>query len=239
MDLTDPTGNVVLDMMAPEDRASLSPYLTTISVAKGEVLIRQFDIVETVHFPVSADLSNSLIFFDGRAVEATSVGRDGLSGLAAFLADAPIAWEVMVQTPGEVLAISADVLRRRVRASPDLLDLLLRVTHENQSQAAQTVACNTLHDTTQRLARWLLMVSDRTGRTVLELTQEGMAAQLGAQRTTINGAAQTLKRGRGVDFSRGLIVIRDRSALEAFACECYRAQRDRTSRFGLALPEPR
>lgn len=235
MPLTDQRGNVVLDSLSASDRAVLAPHLTELAVQKGEVLIHQYDQVKTVHFPISADLSNALLFSDGRSIETTAVGRDGITGLAAFLAEAPIAWTVICQIPGLVMAIDADLLRRQVKASPELMELLLRVTHDNQSQAAQTVACNTLHEVTQRLARWLLMVSDRTGRRVLELTQEGMAAQLGAQRTTINGAAQTLRAAKAITFSRGRLEIIDRAALERCACECYRAQSRRSVAYGLGL----
>lgn len=236
MPLPGRSGNIILDSLYSADREALGPHLSEVEVDRGAVLIRQGERVKTVHFPVSADLSNSLIFSDGRAIETTSVGRDGVSGLAAFLADAPIAWEVICQIPGKVLALDADTLRAQVRASPVLLDLLLRSTHDNQSEAAQTAACNALHDVTQRFARWLLMVSDRTGRTHIEVTQDNVAAQLGAQRTTINGAAQTLRSRKAISFSRGRLKIDSRAALEAVVCECYATHVERRATFGLGLP---
>lgn len=238
MPLTDQRGNIVLDSLTDADRAALAPHLTEMSVARGEVLIRQMEVVKTVHFPFTADLSNILLFGDGRMIETAAVGRDGVTGLAAFLADQPIAWAVVCQMPGLVMAIDADVLRRQARVSPPLMDLLLRVTHDNQSLAAQTLACNTLHEVTQRLARWLLMASDRTGRRSLELTQEGIAGHLGAQRTTINAAAQTLRTANAISFSRGRLEITDRKALERAACECYRAQARRSEAYGLKLTPP-
>ena len=68
--------------------------------------------------PVSGDyvLGTKVSFLsDGRALEATSVGRDGLSGLAAVLAETPIAWDVVCQTAGTVLDLDVDVLRARFR----------------------------------------------------------------------------------------------------------------------------
>lgn len=238
MPVNAPHGNVVLQSLLPADHDALAPHLAEVAVHKGQILIQQFDEVEVVHFPVSAYLSNSLLFEDGQVVETTAVGRDGLSGLAAFLAETPIGWAVICQLPGVVLQMDADVLRRRAEVSPPLRNLLLRVTHENQSQAAQTVACNALHDITQRLARWLLSVSDRTGRRVLEVTQEGIAAQFGAQRTTINASAQTLRKAGAIAFRRGRLEIVDRAALEQAACECYRAQADRADAYGLRLTAP-
>lgn len=228
------SGNIILESMAAADREALAPHLSELAIQRGATLIRQGERVTTVHFPVSADLSNSLTLSDGRTIETTSVGRDGVSSLSAFLADAAVPCEVVCLIPGLVVAVEAEVLRRQAKASPALADLLLRSCHESHSQAVQTAACNALHDVTQRLARWLLMVADRTGATRMEMTQENVAAQLGAQRTTINAAAQTL-RGRGaISFTRGQLRIDDRSALEAVACECYAAHLERRAALGLA-----
>lgn len=228
------SGNLLLDAMSAQDRAALWPHLTEVEVAKGAILIKQGADVTQVHFPITADLSNSILFSDGRAAETTSIGRDGMSGLAAFLARAPIAWEVQVQTAGVVLLMPADRLRARVRESEGLLRLLLLETHDNQSQAAQTAACNSLHDIPQRLARWLLMISDRTGRQELVLTQQDLAAMLGAQRSTVNIVANQLRALGAIKYSRAHIQITDRARLEQAACECYRLQRRRSE--GLALP---
>ena len=228
------SGNIILESMTAADREALSPHLSELAVKRGAILIRQGERVKTVHFPVSADLSNLLTLSDGRMIETTSVGRDGVSGLSAFLADAPITWEVVCQVPGLVVAIEAEVLRTQTRASQTLVDLLLRSSHESQSQAAQMAACNALHDVTQRFARWLLMVADRTSATTLEVTQENVAAQLGAQRTTINAAAQSLRSRGAISFTRGRLRVENRTALEATACECYAAHVERRATLGLA-----
>jgi len=232
---SDPTGNWVVDRMAAEDWEALRPHLTRVQVAKGDTLIRQGSAVETVHFPVTADLSNIVAFSDGRMLETSSVGRDGVSGLAAFLADAPIAWEVEVQTPGELLQISADRLRRRVLESPPLLHQLLLVAHDVQSQAAQVAACNALHEVTPRLARWLLTLADRTQQSELAVTQQDMAALLGTQRTSINASASILRDAGAVRYRRGRVTIVDHGLLEGQACECYAVQRMRTAALGLPV----
>lgn len=230
------TGNWVIDRMTAEDWEALRPHLARVRVAKGDTLIRQGSEVQTVHFPITADLSNIVAFSDGRLLETSSVGRDGVSGLAAFLADAPIAWEVEVQTPGEVLQISADRLRRRVMESPTLLRQLLLVTHDTQSQAAQVAACNALHEVTPRLARWLLTLADRTERSELAVTQQDMAAMLGTQRTSVNAAAAMLRDAGAVRYRRGRLTILDHALLEDQACECYSVQRMRTAALGLPVP---
>lgn len=226
--------NRVLGAMAPDDLRALALHLRPVSLSKGEVLIAQGASVDFVHFPTSAVLGNALILGDGSAVETATIGSESVSGLAAFLAGAPIAWEVTVQAPGHAWVLGADRLRRRVEESRALLQLLLRVTYDAQRQAAQTAACNAEHDADERLAKWLLLIADRTGDAVISLTQQEVAALLGAERTTINSALGRLRDAGGVKLRRGGVEIIDRPALEAVACECYAAQRMWSGRLGLS-----
>jgi Crp-like helix-turn-helix domain len=62
----------------------------------------------------------------------------------------------------------------------------------------QVAGCNRLHDLAGRLARWLLMIQDRTGNSLLKLTQEFLAEMIGSQRTTVSEVAGGLQ-------DRGLI----------------------------------
>ena len=229
-------GNTVLDRLDLEDLDVLKPHLSILEVAKGEVLTPQGELVAYVHFPVTADLSNVITFSDGRSLETSSVSRDGMSGLAAFLAEGPIAWDVVVRKAGRVRTISADLLRRQVKQSPRLLNLLLVVTHENQAEAALTSACNALHEVTPRLARWLLLLADHTGDDELSVTQQDVATMLGTQRTSINASAAGLRAAGAINYRRGRLTITNRPRLEREACECYAIQRDRAAALA-AAPE--
>jgi CRP-like cAMP-binding protein len=230
------TDNHLLASMPAAARTALQPHLSRVTLEKGQVLIEQGADVTMLHFPLDCDLSNVTLFSDGRAAETSTVGREGVSGLAAFLAREPNWWQVSVQTPGEAVAISAARLRAEVLASPELMDLVLRATYDYQCQSSQSAACNALHEVTPRLARWLLLVSDRARSPNLRLTQQDMATLLGAQRTTITAAAMSLRDARAIDYRRGSLIIRDRERLEGLACECYRMQRGRSQAMGL---EPR
>jgi CRP-like cAMP-binding protein len=53
------------------------------------------------------------------------------------------------------------------------------------------------------------------------LTQELLAQMLGARRTTVTLLAQRMQAKGLIRYRRGRIVILDRKALEACACECY------------------
>lgn len=227
-------GNRMIEAMDAEDLARLAPDIRVMEVGKDQVLIEQDQPVTEVHFPIATELANLMTFRDGSAVEVSRVGSEGVSGLVAFMANAPCPWSVRVQSGDRVLALPSASLRRAVNESPRLMRRLVLLTHDNQAQTSQNAACNALHDTTPRLAKWLLLMHDRTGRMEFRLTQDDMAAMLGVQRTTLSGGAAELKAQGGIAYARGRLQLLNLDVLRRMACECYAAQRDRTDHLGLA-----
>jgi CRP-like cAMP-binding protein len=92
-------------------------------------------------------------------------------------------------------------------------------------QISQTAVCNRLHGTEKRLSRWLLMVHDRNGSDVLNITQEFLAIMLGTTRTSVSLTATTLQEKGYISYTRGVVTIVDREGLEDFTCSCYRSLR--------------
>lgn len=228
----DPNGNRLWAAMAVEDKAALRTHMTLRHLPQGDVVTLCGDEVKVVYLPVTADLANVIRFEDGRSGMATNVGREGVSGLAAFLAAEPCGWDVEVQIAGDAWALPAGPLRQRVLDSPELLRLLMRLTHNNQVEAAQNAVCNGVHTVTPRLARWLLTIQDRTGRDAFELTQDDLATTMSVRRTTVNASWQELRKVGGITASRGIVRVASREVLEHSACECYGALRRRTVEVG-------
>lgn len=220
--------NRFLSAMEPEDFSALLPLMREVWLRKGQVLIDQEAEVEDIYFPLSAQLGNLIVFPDGHRVETSVVGSEGMSGLAAFMAEAPCAWQVVVQVPGTALVLRAAALRNRAAESAPLRALLMRLVHDYQAQSAQTTACNMAHRSTAKVARWLLMFHDRSDGATLEITQSELASLLGMQRTTINHAAGELKARGAIKYLRTAIRIADRALLEEASCPCYGMQRKRS-----------
>ena len=63
--------------------------------------------------------------------------------------------------------------------------------------------------------------NDRVGRDEFPLTQDFLGQMLGVRRTTVTLLAQELQKNGAIKYKRGRMVIVDRPALEACACECY------------------
>lgn len=225
----DPRTNRLWAAMSPEDQAALRPRLARRHLPQGDVVTRAGHDVETVYLPTTSDLANIVRFTDGRSGMATNVGREGVTGLAAFLADEPCGWDVEVQVAGDAWALPAATLRERCKVSPELLQLLMTLTHNNQVEAAQNAVCNAVHTVTPRLARWLLTIQDRTGRDEFHLTQDDLATTMSVRRTTVNASWQELGQLGGIRARRGLVRVVSREVLEHAACECYGALRRRAA----------
>ncbi len=88
------------------------------------------------------------------------------------------------------------------------------------------IACNRLHLSEARLARWLLMSAERARSDEFFLTHALLANVLGLRRATVTEAAGSLQRRQLVRYTRGVIRILHRAGLEAAACACY-ARMDR------------
>jgi CRP-like cAMP-binding protein len=106
--------------------------------------------------------------------------------------------------------------------SGHISNLFCRFSDYLLSQVMQSVACNTFHSIEQRAARWLLTAQDRSGDR-LELTQEALAALLGAQRTTVNAVVRGLQDEGLIALHRGGARVLDRAGLKRRSCECYAA----------------
>ena len=75
------------------------------------------------------------------------------------------------------------------------------------SQVQQTVACNAMHSTEERMCRWLLMMHDRAEGEILAYTHEFLSHMLGANRKSVTLAAQAMQAAGLISYHRGTIRI--------------------------------
>jgi CRP-like cAMP-binding protein len=133
---------------------------------------------------------------------------------------------VVVQLSLTVTKISSAQFRKVVSVSEPLRDMCIRYNEVLLTQARIAAACNALHPVEARFARWLLQSADRAESTTVTLTQELLAEMLGVRRTSVTEVAGKLQSEGMIAYSRGVIRITDRAALERVSCECYQTQVD-------------
>ncbi len=171
---------------------------------------------------------------NGNTVEVGVVGRDGIVGLPILLGGGKsIPGRTFIQIAGSGFRIEAEPLKEEFERASEFRNRLLKYIQGFLVQTAQTAVCNRLHNIEERLARWLLSCHDRMQSDQLRLTHDFLGQMLGAPRSTVTLAAGLLHRAGMIDYSRGVVTIQDRTALENSACECYRVVRQEFERLAL------
>ncbi len=129
----------------------------------------------------------------------------------------------VIQVPNGAHCMSAADFRAALEREAELEVSALRYAQATLMTTSQMSACNTLHPTNERCARWLLMAHDRVTDNQLALTQEFLSQMLGVRRGAVTLAALALQQVGFISYSRGHITVLNRSGLEAGSCECYEA----------------
>jgi CRP-like cAMP-binding protein len=164
------------------------------------------------------------VLADGRMVEIATVGREGMVGVSAISEGPAATFATMVQGETDTCyRMAVHALRLEVERRGRFAELMATFSQALFGFVAQSTACNAVHSVAQRLARWLLMASDRMEADEFPLTQEFAAMMLGATRPTVTVVAGTLQRAGQIRYHRGRITILDRDQLQRTSCECYAA----------------
>ena len=190
-----------------------------------EIIYRAKEPISYLHFIEDGIISIVTILTDGSTSEGAMIGAEGFVGFRPLLGWDSAEQHALVQVSGSAWRMTAETGVRLFADSPEFRAAALRFVGYFLSLGLQNAACNRLHSSVQRLARHLLMTSERTGD-ALNLTQEYLAAMLGVRRTGVTQVAQSLRRVGAIEYRHGLIIILDRTALQARACECQHLDRE-------------
>ena len=223
--------NRVLAALPKAEFNRLKPHLSLVTLKQEDTLLD--GKADYAYFMEEGIASVVVTVKDGSTVEVGIIGIDGVVGLPILLGTGTAPGRTFVQIAGSAFRIKADVLKDEFERSGELRRHLQRYMQAFMVQSAQTAACNRLHNIEERLARWLLSCRDRTESDQLRLTHDFLGQMLGAPRTTVTLAAGLLHRAGLIDYSRGVVTIKDRPKLEEAACECYRTVRDEFQRLSL------
>jgi CRP-like cAMP-binding protein len=222
--------NRILLALPPPVFKQVLPHLKHVDFQRGDIVYRPGDLVRDVYFINRGLLSLVKTMRDGRTVEVSTRGIEGVTAPGVLFDLDTAILECVVQIPASAFSIRADMLRGAMTANRKLHALLLGYVHIVGDQLAQTAACNRLHSLRERFCRWLLIAHDSARSDTFPLTQEFLAAILGVQRSGVSIAASNLQKAGVIRCARGSITIIDRSRLEGSACECYRVVRDQFDR---------
>ncbi|MDH4448085.1 MAG: Crp/Fnr family transcriptional regulator [Acidovorax sp.] len=181
--------------------------------------------LQHAYFPTEGFLSLVIDVDSHPPLEVGMVGTEAMLGSELILGLAATPWRALVQGAGSSWRIGALQLRTQINAIPELEALLQACLLSRLHQQTLAAACQRYHQIAPRLARWLLMMQDRSHSKCFHMTQEFMALMLGVRRVGVTEAAGHFQDAGLIAYHRGELTVLDRSGLEAEACSCYAADK--------------
>jgi CRP-like cAMP-binding protein len=219
--------NRLLLALPGRDLKRLTPELERISCPRAQILVETDSSLDYVFFPDSGVVSVLAVYDDGKAIEMATIGREGCTGVQAILGAKVSSARFLVQIPGGAAKMSRAAFTRATRSIPAFRNLTNAYVQAFLEQVLVSVACNGAHSLKQRLARWLLMMRDRSDEDELQIGQNLLAEMLGVQRPSITNAARDF--AGLIERGRGHVTICDRQGLMKASCECYQLVRERVA----------
>jgi CRP-like cAMP-binding protein len=215
--------NRILLALPQDSLQRLKPHLERVDLPQRRVVHDASTSVEHLYFVNQGLISLIKTMKDGRTVEVAAIGTEGVTGIFALYGIQPPIWDAIVQIPGEAFRVELGRLQAEMKRSDIFRGIMQRYIHAVVCEIAQTAACNRLHSLEERCCRWLLLAQERAQSDTFPVTHEFLALMLGVQRAGLSITAGILQKAGFIQYSRGRIVILDRSGLEATTCECYLA----------------
>ncbi|HUF80498.1 MAG TPA: Crp/Fnr family transcriptional regulator [Burkholderiales bacterium] len=225
-----PKRNGLLASLPENDFNALRPKLQFVQFPLGASIYESGDSLANVYFPVSGIISLLYVTENGDSAELAVVGREGMVGVSLFMGGETTPNRAVVQAVCDAYQLPSKDLKAKFAEGGAFQLLMLKFTQALITQVSQTAVCNLHHTIEQQLCRWLLLSLDRLPADEIQMTQELIANMLGVRRQGVTEAAGKLEKRGIIKYTRGLITVIDRRALEARCCECYEVVKRETDR---------
>jgi CRP-like cAMP-binding protein len=223
--------NRVLAALPKAEISRLAPHLSPVNLKQEQTLLD--GKTKYAYFLEVGIASVVATVADGTTVEIGVIGLDGVVGIPVLLGAGSAPGRTFIQIAGSGFRIESAVLKEEFERPSELRKHLQKYVQAFLVQTSQTAVCNRLHSIEERLSRWLLTCRDRMESDRLHLTHDFLGQMLGAPRTTVTLAAGLLHRAELIDYSRGVVTVRNRKGMEEITCECYHTVRNEFRRLGL------
>ena len=159
-----PVSNRILLSLPDDEYRQIRAHLEFVKLEPHRVLHEPGEKLRFAYFLNSGLASLLAMMREGKAVEAGVVGFEGIVGtaLAVSLLRSPL--RAVMQIGGDGFRINGPALQASFRTLPELSMRLSRYAVLQGMQAAQTAACNRLHEIRRRFARLCCLGQAFTGR---------------------------------------------------------------------------
>ncbi len=213
--------NRILASLSATNYQQLIPKLKRFDLIFGENIYEINDVISHVYFPEIGIISLLSAVGERSTLEVGIIGNEGMVGVAVFLGVKTSGNVALVQGVGSALRMTTADFLEECNHQGELPAILQRFTHSLMTQITQSAVCYRFHRIEERLARWLLMTSDRMQSDKFQITQDFLSNMLGVRREAVNKSATILQQQQLISYSRGSLEIINRKGLESATCLCY------------------
>jgi CRP-like cAMP-binding protein len=213
--------NHLLASLSASDFELLAGKIEQVNLPRRGMLEDKAKDIKWVYFLDSGVASVVARVGTSREIEVGLIGLEGMTGTALVMGNHRATNMTYIQVDGWGSRIAADDLRLALRNSISLRMSFLHFVQAFMTQVTNTALANGKAKIEERVARWLLMVHDRTEGNELGLTHEFIAMMLGVRRAGVTTALQHLVKLNLIEVKRSHILVRRRAGLQNIADGIY------------------
>ena len=201
----------------------------------GDVIDRAGEAVSYLCFPVDAAISMMDMKDRAHTLDVALVGAEGCTGAWVVNGSETAPALNIVEIGGSIVRLPAASLVELLPKLPYLSAVLSRYNLLLLRHIVISVGCSQFHSAEQRLPRWLLAHSHRSGLKEFPFTTEFLSAQVGVDTDTTRRVLDDLQQRGLIAKSARDVSIVDPEALARESCVCFQLTKDATDGYVEAL----
>jgi CRP-like cAMP-binding protein len=213
--------NKLLASLPAADYDHIAPFLEHVELPRGTELGKRGEPIDHVYFLTSGIGSVVATSPEGHKAEAGLFGNDGYIPTSAAAGVELCVHDTGMQLDGAGYRLTFSDFQVLKQQRANFAVVVVRAIEAFAVQLAYTALSNAVHGVDERLARWLLMCHDRTSGNQIALTHEFISLMLAVRRPSVTTSLHVLEGNCFIRSERGVITIRNRTAMEEFAHDAY------------------
>jgi len=201
--------------LPPEVLEALREHATVRSLSRNEVLFHEGDVSDALYVIREGRIAIATHSSDGRETVLAVLEDGGLFGELPLFDDAPRNADARALTDTQVIELSYAPVRAVLKERPELLWVIVQLLVQRLRATDTALSDAVFLDVPARTAKRLLDLAGDDARFTLPVTQEELAAMVGASRERVNKAISLFVKLGWLEIEgRSNYRILDRQSLE-------------------------
>jgi len=160
-----------------------------------------------IYFPEGGLISVIARSVRREQADVGTIGREGCTAVEIILGCERAYQDAVVLIPGPAWRMEIDKVLALCQHGSPLRPILMRYAYLTLMQARETALVNARGTILQRVARWILMASEKMSTTHLTLTHDEISTALGVRRAGVTIALGRLADTGVIQIGRGRIEV--------------------------------